>query len=310
MAARKSAPGKAQARTTRPQRGSSAAVEHRVHTPEAAGSTPAPASKKSPRGPAGKGRPPRSAGAGAGPAEVTPAADAGSTPAGGTSATKARTGHLGKSPDTTTLDPHVERFITEYLANGLNATAAYLRIKPHVTLLAARVEACRLLARPNVRARVDAERSRLAGVAEMDRDALVKQLATIVLADPAELTQMRRVRCPHCWTPEQQASAWAEPNPDCATCAGEGEFRPWFADTRTLSPAARALFLGVKVSDKGMQVLMESKDAAREKLAKILGAYEADNRQKADAMAALIGRINAAGSSLPVYRQPEDSDAG
>jgi hypothetical protein len=220
-----------------------------------------------------------------------PAADAGSTPAGGA-----------------ITDPHVERFITEYLANGMNGTAAYLAVHPDTSSpRVASTLAWRLLTNVDIRRRIDAERARLARDAEVDRDDLLKQLATIVTADPGELTQMRRVRCSDCWH-DKDAGPHADPDPNCPRCGGEGEAQPWFADTRKLSPAGRALFLGVKVSDKGIQVLQENRDAAREKLARILGAYEADHRQKADALANMLQRINAAGSTLPVQHEPGDED--
>lgn len=270
------------------KRGSSDVGERRVHSPEAVGATPAPASKKT------------TAGKRAGRAAGLPSrAEKGSTP-------------FARSTGKTDPDaPHIQQFITEYLGNGMNATAAWLKVFPETSSPAyASTAAWRLLRNDEVRQRVDAERARLAGAAEIDREALVRQLAAIVLADPAELTQMRRARCPDCWPPDAKTTLWTEPNPDCETCAGEGETRPWFADTRTLSPAARALFLGVKVSDKGIQVLTESKDAARDKLAKIIGAYEVDNRQRADALATMLERINAAGSTLPVHRDPDDADRG
>lgn len=61
------------------------------------------------------------------------------------------------------------------------------------------------------------------------------------------------------------------PVPDCPQCDGDGEVDHLIADTRSLSPAARKLFAGVKVTKDGMQVLMRDQDAALQNVAKYLG---------------------------------------
>lgn len=197
-----------------------------------------------------------------------------------------------------------ELFVTEYLTNGLNGTAAYMSSHPDASPAAAAVSACRWLKIPKIKDRIDAERKRLSKVSEMTREAVIEELTAIILADPAELCQMRRVCCPECWG-SKETGAWTEPNPECPACSGDGLERPWFADTRKLPPAARALFAGVKVSKEGMQLLMESKSDARDKLYKILGHYKADNEQRAgtmgEAFAQFLGQLhgNQAGK-LPI----------
>lgn len=56
------------------------------------------------------------------------------------------------------LEPLEREFVALYQANGGNATQAYLGIHPHARYGTARVEGCRLLAKPNVRTAVDRER--------------------------------------------------------------------------------------------------------------------------------------------------------
>lgn len=61
------------------------------------------------------------------------------------------------------------------------------------------------------------------------------------------------------------------PVPDCSKCDGDGEVDHLIADTRSLSPSARKLFAGVKVTKDGLQVLMRDQDKALDNIAKALG---------------------------------------
>ena len=57
----------------------------------------------------------------------------------------------------------------------------------------------------------------------------------------------------------------------CPACFGEGEMRPWLADTRNLSPAAAILFNGYKITKDGLQVLVRDREHAEDMLAQHLG---------------------------------------
>lgn len=50
------------------------------------------------------------------------------------------------------------------------------------------------------------------------------------------------------------------PNPDCPECFGDGIGKTIIKDTRNLSPAARALYAGVKQTKEGIEVKMQSKE--------------------------------------------------
>lgn len=63
------------------------------------------------------------------------------------------------------------------------------------------------------------------------------------------------------------------PLSDCIECHGEGQDRPYPKDTRTLSPAARALFAGVKVTKDGLDIKMNSQESALANVAKHLGMF-------------------------------------
>lgn len=199
-----------------------------------------------------------------------------------------------------------EAFITEYLRNGENGTAAWIFAHPGTAPSLAAIYAHRLLRKGKVSDRVNAERARLTRKHEIDRDSLLQELLLIVRADPNELTQMRQVACGHCFNGVggRGNALYVEPDPDCEVCAGEGVSVPWYADTRKLSAQARALFAGVKTTKDGAQVLMHDKMAALDRIARIIGAYKEDNDQKAqpvaDAIRAFFGQIH--GDRLPIAK--------
>lgn len=55
-------------------------------------------------------------------------------------------------------------------------------------------------------------------------------------------------------------NALVAPHPKCPECFGQGVSTVLVKDTRNLSPAARALFAGIKQTKDGMQVLTHSKE--------------------------------------------------
>lgn len=204
-------------------------------------------------------------------------------------------------------------FADEYLRD-LNGTAAYLRIHPDAKVSTAATESWRILRNPKVRAYIAAERTKLEVAIDFTKVDLVRELVLLATADPGEISQMRHVSCNACWPQEDREDLpfWQEPNPDCARCQGDGIPRPYFADTRKLSPAARRLFAGVHVTKEGQRILTRDQDGALEKLAKILGAYEADNSQKAgtvaEALREFFGGLHSGAGRLPIAK-PEPGAA-
>ncbi len=94
------------------------------------------------------------------------------------------------------------------------------------------------------------------------------------------------------------------PNPDCMECFGDGIGSAHFKDTRNLSPAARALYAGVKQTKDGHQMLLVDKLGAIEKLAKHLGLYKLENEQKGGDIQALLAAITSmGGGKLPIKDQ-------
>jgi len=64
------------------------------------------------------------------------------------------------------------------------------------------------------------------------------------------------------------------PNADCPECHGEGIAEVWYADTRTLSPAARLVYAGVRDGRDGIEILTVSKERAADNLARALGLFK------------------------------------
>jgi hypothetical protein len=137
---------------------------------------------------------------------------------------------------------------------------------------------------------------------------ILKHWHEIAIADPGEVSQMRRVCCRHCWG-ENFMYQWRDisefdkaaekaskdgkpapeyggldfipnddPNPDCPRCAGEGIEDVFISDTRDLVGPARRLIAGVKKTKFGIEVMTRDQDAALKNLAAFhnLAASEQD----------------------------------
>lgn len=77
----------------------------------------------------------------------------------------------------------------------------------------------------------------------------------------------------------EYTDAWYDkrkaPAGDCPECHGDGVVEVFLADTRTLSPAARLVFAGVKEGkDGGIELLTMSKERAADNLARALGLFK------------------------------------
>lgn len=192
------------------------------------------------------------------------------------------------------LNLNEEAFITEYMRNNQNGTAAWMFVHPGSKPDTACVMACRLLRKVRVSERIAAEKARLMKRHELSREQLLGEFLAIARADPNELVQMRAVACQHCWGGEPRTGQWTEPDPECPSCAGEGHSMPWIADTRKLSPEARALYAGIQQTKEGIKVLMHDKVAALTAAGRIIGAFEKDNEQKSKGTAEALREFFAA----------------
>ena len=222
----------------------------------------------------------------------------------------------------------------------LNATQAAIRAG--YSEKAARQQAANMLSKVYIQAAISKARQEQQQRTQITADSVVKEVALIAFADPRDLVQHIVGCCRHCYGEgfkfqrtvaemNHDREDWArkgkeqadfdeqggigfnphnDPNPVCPECVGRGQGRTFISDTRNLSPAAAALFAGVKETKYGLEVQMHSKLDAIEKLAKHLGIYEKDNQQKADPLTALLTRIANGNSNgfLPVHDDPEAQD--
>ena len=65
-----------------------------------------------------------------------------------------------------------------------------------------------------------------------------------------------------------------DPNPECPECFGEGVGETFLQDTRKLSPAALAMYAGVKEGREGIEILTNNQEKARENLARVHGLFK------------------------------------
>lgn len=164
-----------------------------------------------------------------------------------------------------------------------------------------------MLARPRVAAKIAKAMAAQAKRTAITADAVLARLWSIATADPRELIEYRRTCCRHCHgadfgyqrTPAEMARERAKweaaqtkkskeefdeqggvgyngtlpPHPDCPECFGEGVERVYVHDTRHLSPAALALYAGVKTTKDGLEVKMHDQAAALVNVGKHLGMF-------------------------------------
>jgi len=234
-----------------------------------------------------------------------------------------------------------QRFVDEYLVD-LNGTQAAIRAgySPDT----ARQMASENLSKPYIQIAIAEARKAQQTRTHIEADRVVVEAWNIVFADPRELVQIKVGCCRHCWGEgfkfqrtvgefnhdrEQHAlkagnladfdekggigfDPLKPPHPACPDCGGDGYPRTVLTDTRQLSPAARALYAGAKMTKYGIEVQMHDKAAFAEKLFKHLGLYEKDNQQKTDPLASLLSRITTGNANgfRPVADDPEVPDAG
>ncbi|TWH63900.1 terminase small subunit [Azomonas agilis] len=190
-------------------------------------------------------------------------------------------------------------FVEYFLANGLNATRAYLEAGYRPKNAAnASAEASRCVAKHRVKTYLGYRLKQLIGDVEAEKQRLIQTLTFIAFGDVNELVEHRRACCRFChgedfryqYTPDEyrQAEQEAEeqgkdfdpqggigfdankdPNPKCPECFGRGVSQVIFHDTRHLSPAAQALYAGFEHTKVGKKVVLMSKEKAFELLAKI-----------------------------------------
>lgn len=243
------------------------------------------------------------------------------------------------------------RFCREYVLDQ-NGTRAYMRATACLNEKTGATESWKLLRKPEIQAQIALERDDLQKRTGATTEELVRELLSIMRADPRELVEYLVGACRYCHGLDHryhrtqaeydrdlaafeehgklprrlrrskdasEAQDWdAEggpgydqklaPHEDCPECGGRGVGHTIIKDTRLLSVDAARLYAGVKESKDGIEVKMHSKSDAIEKLAKYLGLYDADNRQKKaeDPLSALLAAISGPRAALPIVANPTE----
>lgn len=221
------------------------------------------------------------------------------------------TGAPAPNPDSVhkSLTAYEARFVREYLVD-LCPGKAVLRCKRYTGTDPYR-KARKIMRRPHVRAAIERGKTERNERLELTADLVVNLLRDQAEADANELIEHRRECCRYCWgrdnryqyTPAELERARADhdekghrdstkvlvnfdecgglgfnphrvPNPKCQECHGDGVGNEFVHDTRYLSKAARALYAGIKVTEKGLEIKTNSQDKAREMLAKHTGVVK------------------------------------
>ena len=191
------------------------------------------------------------------------------------------------------LKPRYEQFAQFYLQHGNVARAA---VQAGVTRKYAKRAGTAMLARPDIRWRIDEIRAQQYARLRITPDQTLARIAAIAHANPDDLISHRMVACRYCHGREhryqytereyerkledhqlacERAVAMKieqprevdiagglgytrrrDPHPDCPECFGEGETYVRIADTSKLSAEARSLLAGVKVTKDGLEVKM------------------------------------------------------
>jgi phage terminase small subunit len=192
-----------------------------------------------------------------------------------------------------TLNARQLRFVDEYLVD-LNASQAAARAG--YSAKTARTMASLMLSDPDIIAAVRQRMDERAQRTFITQDLVLRQWFALATADVNEIMEFRRNCCRHCWGAgfayQWTASEWAAklagkeakppaggvdfdsrkpPNAKCPECNGEGVGTPFYKDTRNLSPGARALYAGVKVTKEGIEVKTNSQEKAWEMIMRHLG---------------------------------------
>lgn len=235
-----------------------------------------------------------------------------------------------------TITPKQQRFVDEYLID-LNGKQAAIRAGYSTTN--ADSIAYQLLHKTPVMEAIEAGRKQQQERTKITADRVLREIASVALADARELVEVKTGCCRHCYGEgfkyqrsvgemNHDREQWLDkgndpaafdekggigydprkaPNCDCPNCGGDGYPRTVLKDTRNLSPGALALYAGAKQTKEGIEIKMHSKMDALEKLAKHLGMYEKDNQQRVDPLASLLHAI-AGGNSNGFVPQAVDPE--
>lgn len=240
------------------------------------------------------------------------------------------------TPTETVLTDKQQRFVDEYMVD-MNATQAAIRAgySPHT----ANEQGSQLLAKLSIQRALNAARLEQQERTQITADGALREAWNIATADTRELVELKTGCCRCCYGEghkwqrtvgemNRDREKWVEkgnnpaefdeqggigfnplraPHPECPECGGDGHARVVLKDTRNLSEKGAALYAGAKQTQFGIEVKMQDKSAALEKVFKHLGLYEKDNQQRTDPLASLLARVASGNGNgfVPVQNDPE-----
>lgn len=226
-----------------------------------------------------------------------------------------------------------------YYIESRNATTAYrlaYNVGRDTAPTTVWADAHRTLVHPSVAARIQELRDAAEAHTIIKARNVFQDWDDIASTDANDLVQVATYNCRHCygesnryqWTDEGELADAAQkaqddidrgvkfvkfpdvrggfgfavrrpPNPDCVKCMGAGHTIVKVTDTDRLSPRARKLYKGAKVTSAGMELLMHDQLATRDKMAAALGMVGKEG-------AALV---NPAAAATPVDDAASEADA-
>ena len=209
----------------------------------------------------------------------------------------------------TEFTPKQRAFVEQYLIDLNGAQAA---IRAGYSKRTANTIAAILMAKPHIRAAIDAAAAKRAEELGIQAKEVLRLLWNIATADANEVVQHRRGCCRYCHgtdflyqrTPSEMRDARRrhefavaeakkagkpvpefdeaggigydpnnDPHPDCPECHGDGEAHVYVEDTRALSGAARTLYAGIKQTKDGLEIKLHDRTRAAELVGKHLRLF-------------------------------------
>lgn len=166
-------------------------------------------------------------------------------------------------------------FAENYLKRPENQTQAYIDAGYKATGDSAKVSASQLLKNPNVAAHIERRRAELQEKADVELIDLIREVGRLALSDIRQLYDEK------------------------------GDFLPIHELPDDIAAAVAGIEMGVEFdADKNpcyyiKKIRIWDKNPAQERLCKILGAFEKDNKQKTDPLTALMDAIDGKSTNIP-----------
>lgn len=229
-----------------------------------------------------------------------------------------------------------ELFCREFVANGFDAAKAYIAVYNPPNPKYAGSVAKGMMTRQKIKDRIAELKKDVEQEIVFDAAKVLREWVLIATADPGEISKVRHCNCRYCWgvdgkyqwknerefaiamgnylsVPEGKRSGnppkdeggygyrdAAPPRAECTECGGEGTTDLWLAATDDLSPQARKLYAGAKITKNGIEVMTRNQDDALRNIARFYGMLTRENDPKTGAVVVGDGQAQGTPPALPV----------